>query len=83
MAPCGLLYLPWMIVVFDVFVETLGQRLEQHPTLAANACLCYICAGSLPQLVTCLDTLTQHSGSPDTLQVDSRQYSLEVLLVPL
>ena len=53
--------------------DLLGSRLESEgdETLAANACLCYICAGNLEKLVSCLNKHVNNSASPAALQVSA------------
>ncbi|XP_076875668.1 protein transport protein Sec31A isoform X10 [Brachyhypopomus gauderio] len=54
---------------FSSLCGLLGSRLEaaKDTSLQAQACLCYICAGSLEQLVSCW-TKAQDSSSPLALQ---------------
>lgn len=53
------------------FTDTLGARLEseQGQILAANACLCYVCAGNVDKLVDCWNSIHGSNGTPDVLQV--------------
>ena len=49
----------------------MGARLESErdQTLAANACLCYICAGNVEKLVECWNRIHGTNGAPDAMQV--------------
>ena len=51
--------------------DILGDRLEKEGKgkLAAQACLCYICSGSVDKLVSCWAQVNQAANSPMSLQV--------------
>ena len=63
-------------MVVSVCLGLLGTRLEAAEDLAlqAQACLCYICAGSMEQLVSCWSK-AQDSSSPLSLQVRLLYYN--------
>uniref|UniRef100_H2ZFZ6 Protein transport protein Sec31A n=1 Tax=Ciona savignyi TaxID=51511 RepID=H2ZFZ6_CIOSA len=45
--------------------DELGARLEKHPDLKSNACLCYICSGNIEQLVRSWNNVKPENNSND------------------